>query len=45
VRVERRDDVIVGEAVDVAFPGALVVDTDDGRVRVHAGDCEHLRPP
>jgi len=44
VRVERRDDEIVGEAVDVAFPGALVVDTDDGRVRVHAGDCEHLRP-
>jgi BirA family biotin operon repressor/biotin-[acetyl-CoA-carboxylase] ligase len=44
VRVERRDGEIVGEAVDVAFPGALVVDTDDGRVRVHAGDCEHLRP-
>ncbi|NEU56323.1 biotin--[acetyl-CoA-carboxylase] ligase [Halorussus sp. MSC15.2] len=36
---------LVGEAVDVAFPGALVVETDDGeRVRVHAGDCEHLRP-
>ncbi|WP_134669804.1 biotin--[acetyl-CoA-carboxylase] ligase [Halorussus marinus] len=44
VRVERGDDEIVGEAVDVAFPGALVIDTDDGRVRVHAGDCEHLRP-
>jgi len=44
VRVERRDDEVVGEAVDVAFPGALVVDTDDGRVRIHAGDCEHLRP-
>ena len=35
---------IVGEAVDVAFPGALVVETDEGRERVHAGDCEHLRP-
>ncbi|PSQ49348.1 biotin--[acetyl-CoA-carboxylase] ligase [Halobacteriales archaeon SW_6_65_15] len=33
-----------GEAVDVALPGALVVETDDGRERVHAGDCEHLRP-
>ncbi|WP_132057783.1 biotin--[acetyl-CoA-carboxylase] ligase [Halorussus amylolyticus] len=44
VRVERDDGDIVGQAVDVAFPGALVVETDEGRVRVHAGDCEHLRP-
>ncbi len=45
VRVETATGEIVGEAVDVAVPGALVVETDDGeRVRVHAGDCEHLRP-
>ena len=44
VRIDRGDDEVVGEAVDVAFPGALVVETDEGRVRVHAGDCEHLRP-
>ncbi|MFC4448194.1 biotin--[acetyl-CoA-carboxylase] ligase [Halorussus aquaticus] len=45
VRVEMPNREVVGEAVDVAFPGALVVETDDGeRVRVHAGDCEHLRP-
>jgi BirA family biotin operon repressor/biotin-[acetyl-CoA-carboxylase] ligase len=45
VRVETATDEVVGEAADVAFPGALVVETDDGeRVRVHAGDCEHLRP-
>ncbi|PSP55433.1 biotin--[acetyl-CoA-carboxylase] ligase [Halobacteriales archaeon QS_1_67_19] len=44
VRVETPDGEVVGEAVDVAFPGALVVATDDERVTVHAGDCEHLRP-
>ncbi|WP_049899120.1 biotin--[acetyl-CoA-carboxylase] ligase [Halococcus agarilyticus] len=44
VRVETPTDEIVGEAVDVEFPGSLVVETDDGRIRVHAGDCEHLRP-
>ncbi|WP_137287392.1 biotin--[acetyl-CoA-carboxylase] ligase [Halorussus salinisoli] len=45
VRVDTATGAVVGEAVDVAFPGALVVETDDGeRVRVHAGDCEHLRP-
>jgi BirA family biotin operon repressor/biotin-[acetyl-CoA-carboxylase] ligase len=44
VRVETPNRTIVGQAVDVAFPGALVVETDDGRERVHAGDCEHLRP-
>ena len=36
---------VVGAAVDVDFPGALVIETDDGeRRRVTAGDCEHLRP-
>ncbi|MFC7079901.1 biotin--[acetyl-CoA-carboxylase] ligase [Halorussus caseinilyticus] len=45
VRVETPKGDVVGEAVDIDFPGALVVETDDGeRVRVHAGDCEHLRP-
>ncbi|MXV61176.1 biotin--[acetyl-CoA-carboxylase] ligase [Natronorubrum sp. JWXQ-INN-674] len=44
VRVDRRAGEIVGEAVDVTESGALVVETDDGRVTVAAGDCEHLRP-
>lgn len=44
VRVDTADGEVVGEAVDVALPGALLVETDDGQVRVHAGDCEHLRP-
>jgi BirA family biotin operon repressor/biotin-[acetyl-CoA-carboxylase] ligase len=44
VRVETPGGVVEGEAVDVRFPGALVVATDDGDVVVHAGDCEHLRP-
>ena len=45
VRVETPGGEIIGEAVDVVFPGALVVETDDGeRKRVTAGDCEHLRP-
>ncbi|MFB6234626.1 MAG: biotin--[acetyl-CoA-carboxylase] ligase [Halopenitus sp.] len=44
VRVETGSGVIEGEAVDVEFPGALVVETDEGRERVLAGDCEHVRP-
>ena len=44
VRVETLGGVVEGEAVDVEFPGALVVRTDDGERTVHAGDCEHLRP-
>jgi BirA family biotin operon repressor/biotin-[acetyl-CoA-carboxylase] ligase len=43
VRVETPGGVVEGEAVDVTFPGALVVRTDDGERTVHAGDCEHLR--
>lgn len=43
VRVETSAGKVVGTAVDVDTPGSLVVETDDGRVRVHAGDCEHLR--
>jgi len=44
VRVETPAGGVVGEAVDVRFPGTLVVDTGDGREEVTAGDCEHLRP-
>lgn len=44
VRVETPGGEVVGEAVDVTDAGALVVRTDVGRVTVHAGDCEHLRP-
>jgi BirA family biotin operon repressor/biotin-[acetyl-CoA-carboxylase] ligase len=44
VRVETATGEVVGEAVDVEFPGTLVVDTEAGEKRVSAGDCEHLRP-
>ncbi len=44
VRIETMDGPVVGQAVDVVSPGALVVDTGTERVRVHAGDCVHLRP-
>ncbi|MFB6167735.1 MAG: biotin--[acetyl-CoA-carboxylase] ligase [Haloferacaceae archaeon] len=44
VRVDTPGGEVVGIARDVEFPGALVVETDEGTERVHAGDCEHLRP-
>ena len=44
VRVETTGGVVEGRAVDVRFPGSLIVDTGDGERAVHAGDCEHLRP-
>jgi BirA family biotin operon repressor/biotin-[acetyl-CoA-carboxylase] ligase len=44
VRVETPRETVVGRAVNVRFPGSLIVDTDDGERAVHAGDCEHLRP-
>ncbi|MDG5775023.1 biotin--[acetyl-CoA-carboxylase] ligase [Haloarculaceae archaeon H-GB2-1] len=44
VRVETPGGAVEGEAVDVEFPGTLLVETEDGIVRVTAGDCEHLRP-
>ncbi|PCR91498.1 biotin--[acetyl-CoA-carboxylase] ligase [Natrinema ejinorense] len=44
VRVDRSEGEVVGEAVDVTDSGALVIETDDERVTVSAGDCEHLRP-
>ncbi|WP_290819224.1 biotin--[acetyl-CoA-carboxylase] ligase [Halovivax sp.] len=44
VRVTLPDEAIEGRAVDVTEFGALIVETEDGRVTVTAGDCEHLRP-
>lgn len=44
VRVESPRGAVVGEALRVERPGTLVVDTGDEERRVHAGDCEHLRP-
>ena len=44
VRIETPGGTVEGEAIEVTFPGALVVDTGDERVTVTAGDCEHLRP-
>ena len=44
VRVETPGGVVEGDAVGIEFPGALLVDTGSERVRVTAGDCEHLRP-
>ena len=44
VRVDTGREQLAGRAVDVQFPGALVVDTDSGEEVIHAGDCEHLRP-
>jgi BirA family biotin operon repressor/biotin-[acetyl-CoA-carboxylase] ligase len=44
VRVDTPEGDLVGEAVDVSVPGALEIETDDGRRTVTAGDCEHLRP-
>jgi BirA family biotin operon repressor/biotin-[acetyl-CoA-carboxylase] ligase len=44
VRVETPGGDVVGEALRVEHPGTLVVRTGDGEQRVHAGDCEHLRP-
>ncbi len=43
VRVETAGSEVVGRAVGIESPGALVVETDDDTVRIHAGDCEHLR--
>jgi len=44
VRIELPNRVIEGRAVDIQFPGGLVVETETGQEVVHAGDCEHLRP-
>jgi BirA family biotin operon repressor/biotin-[acetyl-CoA-carboxylase] ligase len=44
VRVETPSGDVVGTAIDVEFPGTLVVETETGKRRISAGDCEHLRP-
>jgi BirA family biotin operon repressor/biotin-[acetyl-CoA-carboxylase] ligase len=44
VRIDTPDGEVTGTAVDIEYPGALVVDTGDERVTVAAGDCDHLRP-
>lgn len=44
VRVDTSNGTIKGRAVDVRFPGGLVVETESGEEVVHAGDCEHVRP-
>ena len=43
VRVDTPNGSVTGTAVSVEPPGALVIETDAGTRRVHAGDCEHLR--
>jgi BirA family biotin operon repressor/biotin-[acetyl-CoA-carboxylase] ligase len=43
VRVETPAGEVVGEALDIEAPGTLIIASDDSTVRVHAGDCEHLR--
>ncbi|MDS0283104.1 biotin--[acetyl-CoA-carboxylase] ligase [Haloarcula onubensis] len=44
VRIDTPGGDITGEAVDIEYPGSLVVDTGEERVTVAAGDCDHLRP-
>lgn len=44
VRVDTPEGVVEGEAVDVEFPGVLLVENSNGTERVTVGDCEHLRP-
>ena len=44
VRVSTPEREVVGVATDIEAPGTLLVETDNGVERVHAGDCEHLRP-
>ena len=44
VRAELSFEVVLGVAVDVTREGHLVIDTDDGRRVIPAGDVIHLRP-
>jgi BirA family biotin operon repressor/biotin-[acetyl-CoA-carboxylase] ligase len=44
VRAELPGETLLGRAADVTREGHLVVDTDDGRRTVSAGDVVHLRP-
>lgn len=44
VCVETPSETVRGTAVDIAYPGQLVIETQDGTEVVSTGDCEHLRP-
>lgn len=44
VRVEQLNGEIVGEAVDIADDGQLIVATDQGPQSISVGDVVHLRP-
>ncbi len=44
VRVETKTRTVRGTAVDIRYPGQLVVETDAGTEVISTGDCEHLRP-
>jgi BirA family biotin operon repressor/biotin-[acetyl-CoA-carboxylase] ligase len=44
VRIDTPNGIVTGEAVDIEYPGTLIVDTGHEQVSVAAGDCEHLRP-
>ncbi len=44
VRVETPNKTVRGTAVDILYPGQLVVETADGEEVISTGDCEHLRP-
>jgi len=44
VRVETPNKTVRGTAVDILYPGQLVVETADGEDVISTGDCEHLRP-
>jgi len=44
VRITSAAGDLVGEAVDLAEDGALILRSGDGLKRVLAGDCIHLRP-
>jgi BirA family biotin operon repressor/biotin-[acetyl-CoA-carboxylase] ligase len=43
VRVETGGRTLVGTATGIESPGVLLVDSESDIVRIHAGDCEHLR--
>jgi BirA family biotin operon repressor/biotin-[acetyl-CoA-carboxylase] ligase len=43
VRVETADGTVEGRAIDVEFPGSLVIETDGEETVVTVGDCTHLR--
>lgn len=44
VRVERESESIIGDAVDIASDGALILDQNGVRTTHQVGDVVHLRP-